>query len=276
MSYDKKFDASLDLLRRLNPQKVSAHLNDICTIVNDEELTQDLLSSVDVPLESRTCPDTGKEFLCCDYNRDGDSYRSPWSNKYVPAPSVNEDDPPPFPSDSLRQLETKANESFDIYRDLYYEGSGISSVYLWDTEDEETLDSFAGVVLLKKQTDDKSGSWDSIHVFEVIAEGSGSALYKVTSSVILDLSKTNLNLSGSLTRQLEQSSAFGSVNLETSHLVNLGTLIEKSEYNLRNLLQDVYFDKLKDIVMKDLRSDVSSQREDDERQSEVIKSLKEL
>jgi capping protein beta len=41
-------------------------------------------------------------------------------------------------------MEVKANEAFDVYRDLYYEG-GASSVYLWNLDD-----GFAGVVLLKK------------------------------------------------------------------------------------------------------------------------------
>lgn len=41
-------------------------------------------------------------------------------------------------------MEIKANEAFDVYRELYYEG-GVSSVYLWDLDD-----GFAGVVLLKK------------------------------------------------------------------------------------------------------------------------------
>lgn len=41
-------------------------------------------------------------------------------------------------------MEIKANEAFDIYRELYYEG-GVSSVYLWNLDD-----GFAGVVLLKK------------------------------------------------------------------------------------------------------------------------------
>lgn len=63
--------------------------------------------------------------------------------------------------------------------------------------------------------------------------------------------------------------------METSHLINLGTLVEKSEYNLRNLLQEVYFDKLKDVVMKDLRADVLANRDDRERQSEVMKGLQE-
>ncbi|GJS84534.1 probable F-actin-capping protein subunit beta [Tanacetum coccineum] len=28
--------------------------------------------------------DSGKEFILCEYNRDADSYRSPWSNKFHP------------------------------------------------------------------------------------------------------------------------------------------------------------------------------------------------
>lgn len=275
---DAKFDASLDLLRRLDPQKVSANLATICTLVQDENLTQGLLAAVDVPLSARTCPVTGKQFLCCDYNRDGDEYRSPWLNKYVGANAeASQIEDAPYPSEELRHLEIKANESFDVYRDLYYEGAGVSSVYLWDTvEDEsESLQEFAGVVLLQKQTDDASGRWDSIHVFEVEPESSRSALYKVTSSVILDMQKGSLKLSGSLTRQLEQLLTFGAVNVETSHLINLGTLVEKSEYNLRNLLQEVYFDKLKDVVMKDLRADVLATRDDRERQSEVVKGLQE-
>ena len=66
-------------------------------------------------------------------------FRSPWSNKYDPPLSDGA-----VPSSSLRQLELQANEVFDIYRDLYFEG-GVSSVYCWD------LDSgFAAVVLIKK------------------------------------------------------------------------------------------------------------------------------
>ncbi|KAG7665415.1 CAP2 [[Candida] subhashii] len=285
MSYEDKFDSSLDILRRLDPRSITTNLNNICTLVRDEELVQDLLSSVDTPLKVSRCQETGKEYLCCDYNRDGDSYRSPWSNTYYPKISTGDDDElPPFPSELLRQLEIKANDSFDIYRDLYYEGAGVSSVYLWDTAEDENSgldEGFAGVVLFKKETDDKSGKWDSIHVFEVIPESKTSVLYKLTTSVILDLSNTkdsSLSLSGNLTRQLESTQVIeldGGVNLESNHLINLGTLIEKSEYNIRNLLQEVYFDKLKDIMLKDLRSigDISDKKLDDLKQSEIVKGL---
>jgi capping protein beta len=53
----------------------------------------------------------------------------------------------------VRKLEVAANESFDVYRELYYEG-GVGSVYFWDLDD-----GFAGVILLKKGTSiQRSGS----------------------------------------------------------------------------------------------------------------------
>lgn len=49
-----------------------------------------------------------------------------------------------MPSERVRKMEIRANEAFDVYRELYYEG-GVSSVYFWNLDD-----GFAGVVLLKK------------------------------------------------------------------------------------------------------------------------------
>lgn len=51
-----------------------------------------------------------------------------------------------MPSERVRKMEIRANEAFDVYRELYYEG-GVSSVYFWNLDD-----GFAGVVLLKKGT----------------------------------------------------------------------------------------------------------------------------
>ena len=41
---------------------------------------EDLLSSVDQPLKIARDKQTGKDYLLCDYNRDGDSYRYHPSN----------------------------------------------------------------------------------------------------------------------------------------------------------------------------------------------------
>jgi capping protein beta len=94
---------------------------------------------VDQPLQIRRCKKSGRDYLLCDYNRDGDSYRSPWSNEFDPPL-----DDGTVPSERVRKLEISANEAFDVYRELYYEG-GVGSVYFWDLDN-----GFAGVVLLKK------------------------------------------------------------------------------------------------------------------------------
>jgi capping protein (actin filament) muscle Z-line, beta len=146
-----------DLLRRLNPKDTSKNVELLCELA--PALQEDLLESVDVPLPVKVCRKTKREFLCCDYNRDGDSWRSPWSNEFEPPLPDGEG---VVPSDRVRKMEIRANEAFDVYRELYvtnpcagievdqtlecryYEG-GISSVYFWDIDD-----GFAGCVLLKK------------------------------------------------------------------------------------------------------------------------------
>lgn len=85
--------------------------------------------------------------------------RSPWCNEYDPPLEDGN-----MPSERLRQLEKAANQAFESYRDMYFEG-GVSSVYFWDLDQ-----GFAGVILIKKGGDGSKkiqGCWDSIHVVEV-------------------------------------------------------------------------------------------------------------
>ena len=61
------------------------------------------------------------------------------------------------PSDRLRQLEIGANQMFEQYRKMFFEG-GVSSVYFWDLEN-----GFGIVILLKNYYDENStsqGCWD--------------------------------------------------------------------------------------------------------------------
>jgi capping protein beta len=66
-------DCSLDLLRRLPPSKIKQNLAKLIQV--KPELAEELLAAVDQPLQVATCKKTGKEFLICDYNRDGTFYR---------------------------------------------------------------------------------------------------------------------------------------------------------------------------------------------------------
>ncbi|KAH9972076.1 F-actin capping protein [Lactifluus volemus] len=260
----------LDLMRRLPPTKIEENVELLMQISPD--YADDLSSNVDQPLKLRVDRATGKEYLACVYNQDGESFRSPWSNEYDP-PS----DDGPVPPPKLRKLEIAANEAFDTYREMYFEG-GVSSVFLWDLDDG----GFAGVVLLKKSLtpaspSEPSGSWDSIHVFETLERGR-QAHYKLTSTIMLQLDQTpwkhdgEISLSGSMTRQTEQDHP---VQDATSHVQNVGRMVEDMEIKMRNLLQEVYFGKTRDVV-HDLRSldDLEKTRKQRELQKELVGFIK--
>lgn len=236
-SQDEQYDAALDLLRRVNPRDVSKNLNILCQ--QNQDLAEELLSSVDQPLKVETDPTNQKQFLCCDYNRDGDSYRSPYSNKFFP----ELDDAIELPAE-IRSLEETANDAFDTYRELYYEG-GLSSCYLWESEEPTSL---AGVVLFQKHQ--KQSRWDSINVFEAEQESKNRYTYRLTSTVILDIGMKLTNLAGSLTRQAERSF---NIESKVDHVANVGTMVEEMESKLRSLLHEVYFGKTRNII-GDIRS----------------------
>jgi len=118
-----------------------------------------------------------------------------------------------------------------------------------------------------------SGSWDSIHVFEA-QDKARRAKYKLTSTVILNLGNSTdtlgaMDLSGNMVRQIEMDMP---VEDESSHVANVGRMVEDMEGKMRNLLrkmacccipmnltctaEEVYFGKAKDVV-GDLRSTYS-------------------
>jgi capping protein beta len=120
------------------------------------------------------------------------------------------------------------------------------------------------------------GIWDSIHVFEAV-DRARTAHYKLTSTVILHLSTGSdalgsMDLSGNMTRQIEQDLP---VDDDTSHIANIGKLVEDMELKMRNLLQEVYFGKAKDVV-GDLRSiaTLSEANKDKATHQEMINSMK--
>lgn len=264
---EQQMDCALDLMRRLPPQQIEKNLSDLIDLV--PSLCEDLLSSVDQPLKIAKDKESGKDYLLCDYNRDGDSYRSPWSNTYNPPLEDGS-----MPSERLRKLEIDANHAFDQYRELYFEG-GVSSVYLWDLDH-----GFAGVILIKKAGDGSKkikGCWDSIHVVEVQEKSTGrNAHYKLTSTAMLWL-QTNkdgsgtMNLGGSLTRQVEQDAP---ISETTPHIANIGRMVEDMENKIRNTLNEIYFGKTKDIV-NGLRSvqSLSDKKQQDELRVHLAEAL---
>lgn len=125
-----------------------------------------------------------------------------------------------------------------------------------------------------------SGVWDSIHVFEASERGR-TTNYRMTSTVMLSLAAAGgsagsalgeMDLSGNMTRQIEQELP---VETDESHIANIGRLVEDMELKMRNLLQEVYFGKAKDVV-GDLRSvgSLSEGQRDRDAQREIIGSMR--
>ncbi|KAJ8510378.1 hypothetical protein OPV22_000812 [Ensete ventricosum] len=238
-------EAAMDLMRRISPKESETALSTLLSLLPHH--SADLLSQVDLPLQVCMDQHLMKEFILCEYNRDADSYRSPWSNKYFPPLEDG-----PLPSAQLRKLEIEANEVFTVYRDQYYEG-GISSVYIWEDHNE----SFIACFLIKKDGSRtghgrrgylQEGSWDAVHVIEVGPEEEGTAHYCLTSTVMLSLTTENkssgtFNLSGSIRRQMSHD-----LSVAEGHLCNMGKMIEEMEGKLRNSLDQVYFGKTREMV----------------------------
>lgn len=245
-------EAALDLLRRLPPQAVEENLLGLLQLLPGQ--AAQLLNTVDTPSKIRICPTTSREYLACDYNRDGDSFRSPWSDAYDPPLPTADGIHPPAP---LRTLEVVANEAFDTYRSQYYEG-GISSVYVWDVPSRPA--AFAAAILLKKTSEGggalRLGAWDAIHVLEVEEteeDAQRGALYKLTTTIILHLDTAvprldQFVLSGNVTRQSECRLILTAGGSPAEHVANMGRMVEEMESRMRGALQEIYFGKTHDVI----------------------------
>jgi len=77
-----RLESALDLQRRLPPNMIEAHVAKMIDIAPD--LCEDLLERIDQPLKMMRDDVANKDFLLCEYNRDGDSYRSPHTNHFFP------------------------------------------------------------------------------------------------------------------------------------------------------------------------------------------------
>lgn len=242
----------LNILRRAPPSDVNDNLERIIALRPD--LDDELCQRVDKPLEVETDEKSGQKYLLCDYNRDGDSYRSPWSNEYFPPLDDGNNDG--FkPSDDLRKLEVEANKVFDVYRHQYFEG-GISSVYMWDLDN-----GFASCFCIQKDAaGDKDiqgfkGSWSSVHVFEVVSAGKKDSFdYRLTSTVLVSMPLQlkglgDIDLSGNITKQAQKSAVLKTIgDSKESHLEIMGPMLEDLETDLRSTIEGVYFQKTKEII----------------------------
>ena len=234
---------------------IDKNIDAISSVIYDnDDLLNEFLQKVDN--RTKVCKEDPKgEFIMCEQNRDGDSYRSPISNNYFPPT-----DDAKYSSEPLRKLEETLNKMFKIYVRLYYTPSTLCSVYCWELG--ETLSEGYGVAVLIKNslTDQKkinTGSWDSSNLitvtFEDESSGKKKAKYNLISTVNLAMSFNSkicgkVCLSGTIARSSHFDKIVNDYTNDEAHITNIGVLVEEMENSIRNTLDTVYCMKSKQII----------------------------
>eukprot|EP01083_Nonionella_stella_P063507 165013_1 len=249
----------LHIVRRTPPSDMEDNLERLIALRVD--LEEELLQRVDTPFMVGVESITHKRFVLCDYNRDGDSYRSPWCNQYFPPIEDDELGDGLKPSALLRKFEIEANQVFDIYRQMYFE-SGVSSVYCWETD---VIGSFAACFCIWKSVSKDGaihggslgfqkivlcdGSWSSTHVFEVKSlKQRDHWKYTLTSTVFVILPKpTSVDLSGFIVKQTVKSTKLD-VDRGQSHLEIMGPMIEDLELEITRDLEGILFRNIPEVI----------------------------
>jgi len=264
---DKQLALCLELNERMPPSEGVSTLDNLITLSRSEKMEDDLCQNIDVPLGVMLDPKANKKFITCNYNRDGDSFRSPYTNTYFPPIQSKFQ-----PSHALRVFEMKANKAFDIYRKLYFQG-GVSSVYCWDSLQDNV--NFASCWACKNEVckDGTTLCWSEIHVFEakqrlakwnfkmpaVIQSDKVSSQkaqqfswnYSLTTTVIMHTQKQNPMLELSGRRQLQKQRNDVQVtkaDVHEHHVAVMGRMAEELSSKLRASLARVYCPKTNEIM----------------------------
>lgn len=221
-----------------------------------------LLSRLDSRLQILTDDSTGKLFIASDFNRIGQSFRSPWSNQYLPNPE--EADELYFPPDDLRRVEMTLNELLLSYCNLYFDNA-VGSAFLSESPESEKM--FYGVFQIKKDFHDcnESHAWESSHSFKVSTKSDDDNLHVecvMTSSVLVVFDFTDEHLPANLNGSTMKSSSrsFSVLNSERSSFEevlvrNLGELMEENENTLRGTIDKVCIPRCTELAMASLGID---------------------
>lgn len=248
-----KLMSCINISRVLPVTKLSQNINAISSLVyNDDDVLDSFLQKVDQPLD--ICKETG-DFICCEYNRDGDSFRKPGTGEFYPP---SEDSHPP--SENLLNLEDALNKMFKIYVKFYYTPSTVASVFCY-LIDEDDPNKFVVAVLIRNAIDESkktNGKWESSNLITVDCSPNEekSVKYDCITSVNVYLNTSmkvgndgKLNMGGSITKRLSATKNFNNDGPDTQfHVENIGKLVEDIETNIRDEIEKIYFSKTNEIL----------------------------
>ncbi len=190
---------------------------------------------------------TGRQFIATEFNREGDSFRSPFTNQYYPPVEDGYQ-----PSESSRQLESKGNELFQEYTMLYYD-SAVSSFFVLDQDYGFDCAFFVRKELAQEEAL-QSGLWHSFNTCVVrVDRATSTASYRLKSTVLVELHLEEgrlgtLRVNGFLEHASERKEALGT-DPEATHLEVIGQMVEAAETHLRKELENMEAEKTREILL---------------------------
>ena len=199
----------------------------------------------------------GKPFLKSEFNMYGDSYRSPWSNRYFPMLELEdgEENEVPYPSGDLLEMEQLANATFARYAKLYYDRDFLTSVYFFDQE--HNANGFGSCWLVKKTMPfpgaEVESVWDATHVVTTVVE-KDRLKYTVNSTVFLLLNANQetqgtVDIAGCVAKTKEDLYPLDPKQpLSQQHIKWIGKMIESNETEMRTEMNAIFINKSKQII----------------------------
>ena len=151
---DNLFNLKQDL-----PQKsIPKYIDIVCPSLVPIDNKKNLLNIIPTPISINNSDSLGK-FINSEFNHDGESYRSPWSNQYFP---INESKKRLV--NELRELEIKLNKIIKMYAKLYYGEDSVSSVYIWEQGELISSGFNVAILITNKITDVKKNIKNSFQI----------------------------------------------------------------------------------------------------------------
>ena len=191
------------------------------------------------------------DFIQSEFNSEGETYRSPWSNKYFPMTET-----PRYPPSELRQLEVYFNKIFKEYARLYYGEKAVSSIFVW--EQGESIDNGFSCALMVKNcpgSESAYSEWDTTSLVTVkfLKEKEREqerlkAIYNITCTMMYKIKICEVEISGALTIQNEDSQYIKTHLDYESHIEKIGKLLEFTETNMRNTIDEIYIKKSNEVA----------------------------
>lgn len=213
----------LNLIKRVHlPNEIQDDLIKILPSDSSEALQKQIPRQ----LLTQTCPETKKQFICCDFNQYQSSFRSPYSNTYVPSIQA------PVPSKTLRDLELKALALFEDFTNSFYK-NGVSSVYIRETSDR----SYAMCFCIQKKA--KNGETNVVHTIDLIYDGHNKMVFKLFTKFLFFSKDNDQDFRFSISKTVEEPVNRQDVNLKeidytVKMIENLGGILKR---NCQNFIQ---------------------------------------